>query len=98
MHPRRLHPLFVLTLALCLVLAQLAVAVHGVVHPSEHPCTQHSPVCKHLSAHALGSAVPASNTFYFGSEAHAVVVHAPRSPDFLVTTRLYQSRAPPVLA
>ncbi len=98
MHTRRLHPLFALTLALCLVLAQLAVAVHGVVHPSEHPGTQHSPVCKHLSAHALGSALPASNTLYVGGETCAVVVHASRLPDFLVTTRLYQSRAPPDLA
>ncbi|WP_413438005.1 hypothetical protein ACFDAU_00045 [Sulfuriferula sp. GW1] len=98
MHSRRLHPLIALTLALCLVLAQLAVAVHGVVHPSEHPGTQHSPVCKHLSAHALGSALPVSNTFYFGSEGHAVAVLAPRLPDFLVTTRLYQPRAPPDLA
>jgi len=98
MHARRLHPLFALTLALCMVLAQLAVAVHGVVHPSEHPGTQHSPVCKHLSAHALGSALPASNTFYFGSEAHAVMVHAPPLPDFLAVIRLYQSRAPPVIA
>jgi len=98
MHSSRRHPLFALTLALCLVLAQLAVAVHGVAHPSEHPGTQHSPVCKHLSAHALGSAVPASNTFYFGSESRAVVASAPPLPDFPAVIRLYQSRAPPVLA
>jgi hypothetical protein len=90
------HPLlFALTLAVCLVLAQLAVAVHGVVHPTEHPGTSHSPVCKHLSAHALGSALPVSNPLYFHTAAHIAPQPTPLRATFLACIPRYQSRAPP---
>jgi hypothetical protein len=96
MSPRRYPLLFALSLALCLVLAQLAVAVHGVVHPTEHPGTSHAPVCKHLNAHALGSALPASNTLDFHPAACSAPQSTPLRATFLACIPRYQSRAPPL--
>lgn len=96
MHPRRIHPLLALTLALCLTLAQLAVAAHGVVHPWEDAGNSHSPACQHLVGHGLGSALPASNTLNFASEPSPFIGSAPRLLFFGSVTCRYQARAPPL--
>ncbi|OZA31108.1 MAG: hypothetical protein B7X93_00720 [Hydrogenophilales bacterium 17-61-9] len=96
MHPRRIRPLLALTLALCLTLAQLAVAAHGVVHPWEKAGNAHSPACQHLVGHGLGSALPGSNTLHFASAPGLFVASAPQLPFFGSVTCRYQARAPPL--
>ena len=96
MLPRRTHPLLALMLLLCLVLAQLAVAAHGVVHPLEDAGSSHSPTCQHLVGHGLGSALPTSYTLHFATEPSHFVGSAPPLPAFVSVTRRYQARAPPL--
>ena len=95
MLPRRSHPLLALILMLCLVLAQLAVAAHGVVHPLEDADSPHSPTCQHLVGHGLGSALPASYTLNFSTGLSPFVGSAPPLPAFVSVTLRYQARAPP---
>ena len=96
MYFRRLHPLLVLTLALCLTLAQFAVAAHGVVHPWENAGDTRSPTCQHLVGHGLGSALPASCSLSFFAGASVFVI--PAAPLFFwgTVSRRYQARAPPL--
>lgn len=96
MHPRRIHPLLALTLVLCLALAQLAVAVHGAVHPWEDAGNAHSPTCQHLLGHGLGSALPASCNLSFANGPSLFVTSAPPLPFLGSAPCRYQARAPPL--
>ena len=96
MLPRRTHPLLALMLMLCLVLAQLAVAAHGVVHPLEDAGSTHSSACQHLVGHGLGSALPASYDLNFATGPSPFVGSAPPLPAFVSVARRYQARAPPL--
>jgi len=96
MHPRRIHPLLALTLVLCLALAQMAVAVHGAVHPWEDAGNTHSPTCQHLLGHGLGSALPASCNLSFANGSSLFVTSAPPLPFLGSVPCRYQARAPPL--
>lgn len=99
------HPLLAVMLMLCLSLAQLGVAIHGVIHPGEsrgatQPDKQkalpHSPACEHFTSQALGSALPATALAFADAPALFFIKLPPRLPEFRASHRHYQSRAPPL--
>lgn len=104
--PLHSQPLAVM-LMLCLFLAQLGVAVHGVIHPLEslgatQPDKQktlpHSAACEHFTSQALGSALPAT-ALAFADAPELFFIRPPQQlPESRSSPRYYQSRAPPLSA
>lgn len=99
------HPLLAVILMLCLSMAQLGVAIHGVIHPWEglgatQPDKQktlpHSPACEHFTSQALGSALPATALAFAEAPARFFIKRSPRLPEFRTSHRHYQPRAPPL--
>lgn len=101
------HPSLAVMLMLCLFLAQLGVAIHGVIHPLEsvgatQPEKQktlpHSAACEHFTSQALGSALPATALVF--TDAPALFFSRPpqQLPESRARPHYYQSRAPPLFA